>query len=302
MSIFQTAGFRAMGTDVELLASPDLPAATVEDVRALFAEVEARFSRFDPSSELSRLNQSAGMPFHATPVFAHVLRRAMRWAFASDGMFDPTVLPAVHAAGYSTSIEDVQARVQRQTLAPPSPRYSDVRISGDGVIELPPGCALDLGGLVKGWTVDRAASCMAGHGNWVINAGGDLLARGHGPDGAGWLVGVEDPFLRGPDLAVLALSDCAIATSSTRRRRWLTQHGEAHHLIDPRTSLPSETDLASVTVLAGSVEEAEVTAKTLLLAGAGHARRLAEAHRIQAVVVDNSGIMAILGGLEGRLV
>ena len=294
--------FHAMGTEVELQAWPNLPAATAVSVESLFEEIEGRLSRFRPDSELSQLNLSAGRPFLASEILRRVMSAALIAASRSGGLFDPTVLHAVRAAGYRDSIEVVQMSEQIQTPSQPRQHADAVRIATDGTITLPPGVGIDLGGIAKGWAVDEAAGLMPDAGAWLINAGGDLLVRGGGPNGDGWMIGVEDPFLLGTDIAVLSLKDCAVATSSTTRHRWKTQAGTAHHLIDPRTGLPSTSDLVSVTVLAESVAESEVTAKTLLLQGEREARRLTQETGVAALLVTNAGSVYASDTMEQHLV
>lgn len=293
--------FRAMGTEVELLASPHLHSVVIRDVEEHFERVEAALSRFRPESELSQLNLSAGRPFAASPLLREVLGEAIAGAERSGGLVDPTVLYAMQAAGYRESIEKVRGDVQLRTEATVSGAWRNIDIGDDGTITLPPGCGIDLGGFAKGWTVDHAAELMAPCDTWLINAGGDLLAHGAGPDGQGWVVGIEDPF-RGPDVGVLRISDAAVGTSTTQRRRWQTQSGVAHHIIDPRTGAPSETDLASVTVVTHTLVEAEVYAKTVLLLGGNRGREYAEAHGLRAILVDDAGAVTAVGALGGCLV
>lgn len=300
---FESASFKAMGTEVEVLAAPTLPAQVVEDVRAYFEAVEAALSRFRPDSELSLMNVTAGRPFAASPLMRQVLGEALDAARETGGLFDPLVLHNVEAAGYRESIESVRGAVQVQTAPARTATYADVDIAADGSVLLPAGAGVDLGGFAKGWTVDHAGELMTGCVSWLINAGGDLLTRGAGPAGAGWLMGVEDPFTPGSDLAFLSLSDGAVATSSVMRRRWQTSDGGvAHHLIDPRAGRPSETDLASVTVLAETTARAEVLAKTLLLRGKSEAAAHVAATGLAALLVDNRGLLLISEKMEDYVV
>jgi thiamine biosynthesis lipoprotein len=177
-----------------------------------------------------------------------------------------------------------------------------VEINADGSVFLPEGCGIDLGGFAKGWTVDLAEKRMDGCRSWIINAGGDLLTRGAGPDSDGWVVGIEDPFSQGNDLAKVRLTDAALATSSTMRRRWTTQDGPAHHLIDPRTQRPSDSALVSVSVVAQTVARAEVLAKMLLLIGKAGALGYAESHAAPALLIDKYGLATASRGMEAYLV
>ncbi len=296
---FGSETFRAMGTDIELLGALCLPGPLVEQVRSLFDRVEARLSRFRPHSELSLLNRSAGSPFRASALLRDVLRDALEAARSTGGLFDPTVLEAVEASGYRRSFDELNGVSTRETCEGGAD-YRRVEILDDGRVALHDGVRVDLGGFAKGWTVDAAADLMKGDGSWVVNAGGDLRAAGPGPDGEGWLIGIEDPWIPGADIAVIRIRDCAVATSSVGRRRWRTPDGWAHHLIDPRTGEPADTGLASVTVLASTAAEAEVLAKTVLLLGRVEgARHVESAPGCAAVLVSDRGDIAWTAGMEG---
>jgi thiamine biosynthesis lipoprotein len=270
MSTLTRFGFRAMGTEIELISPYELPDTTLTSFRDWFERVEATLSRFRPESELSMLNATAGRPFQASAMLSSVLREALHWAQRTDGLYDPTVLESLRSAGYRESSERI-SWPRRSEEPDKLPCWRAVDITNDGVVTLPIGVGIDLGGYAKGWTVDMATRLLPASHAWLLDAGGDLFANGVGPDGRGWLVGIEDPHALGADLMVLRVQNGAVATSTTMRRRWLTGDGRiAHHLIDPRTGKPGDSDLASVTVVAETVAEAEVLAKVLLQPGAGH--------------------------------
>ena len=180
----------------------------------------------------------------------------------TGGRFDPTVHDAVVAAGYDRSFEDV---VPESDVRCQAPAVAGGGVSVDGSrIALEPGVRIDLGGIGKGYAAERAAELLALAGPCLVNAGGDVATRG-----GSWPVGVETA---GAPLT-LELAGAALATSGRDRRRWRRGGRELHHLIDPRTGAPSETDLLRVTVVAPDAVEAEVAAKALFLAGADAAAR-----------------------------
>lgn len=225
-----------MGTTVQIVVA-DLAAAppveidhALQDVEMLFVRLERRLSRFLPASELSRVSLT----------LAAVLADALRLASEKDGAFDPTVLPAVLAVGYDRSFELLAAdgsggsscagRAAKAGGAGGAARRRcswrdvDLRAPRRGhraLVSLPPGCALDLGGIGNGWAVDRAAARLrrAGFAHFAIDAGGDVYAAGNAEDGAPWTVGVEDPRDPAHDILVLAVRDGAVATLTTARRR-----------------------------------------------------------------------------------
>ena len=153
-----------------------------------------------------------------------------------------------------------------------------------------PGVRLDLGGIGKGYAAERAAEILATAGPCLVNAGGDIAVRG-----GRWPVGVETAA----EPLTLELSRGGLATSGRDRRRWQRNGRELHHLIDPRTGAPAETDLLRVTAVAPDAVEAEVAAKSLFLAGAERAAREADAAGVAAVLVTGDGRTIFAGGAGG---
>ncbi len=275
---WHTHSFRAMNTAVDIWSfCGDDGTRMLDQAERFFRQVERRMSRFDRSSELSRLNRAAGGAVQISDELYDVVELALAAAEATGGLFDPTILTALEGAGYDRSIDAL--RTEGDRLHPHGSgegtigggTYRDIRIWNQGprpTICLPKGVRLDLGGVAKGWTVDRVVDRLAPHGPCLVNAGGDLYAHGAPPGDVAWTVGVEDPLDGGRDVAVLALRDRAVATSCRTKRHWV-QHGQPqHHLIDARLGRPAESDLLSVTVVAPRVALAEIHTKAVFILGA----------------------------------
>jgi len=268
--------FRAMGTVVELLldiepgAESDAALARAEQE---FERLEQLLSRFRPDSELSALNRLGMIDAGADLVAVTTL--ALQARERTGGLFDPTVHDALVAAGYDRTFENLSGD------GPPVSAQAcggAVRIEGR-TIELEPGFRLDLGGIAKGYAVDRAADLLGDVGPCLVNAGGDLVALDRS-----WPVGVETA----DGQITLALEDGAIATSGTDRRRWRRGGAEAHHLIDPALGLPAASDYLRVTVIAPTATEAEVLAKAVFLGAPVQA---------PTVLVTTGGQTVLAGGL-----
>lgn len=259
--------FRAMNTEVTLLTpggTPDTERA-LATVREVFEGVERCLSRFQPDSELSALNRSAGRPFQASPLLFRTVSLALAAAESTNGLFDPTVLRALQAAGYDRSFELIESH-PAVTVTAVLPNYKDVVCDpAFSVITVPPDRQLDLGGIGKGLAVDLAIEATEFLGDRCINAGGDIAARGHSASNRGWNIALEDGGANA--FPVVEVCDGALATSTTTKRRWSSGGRAAHHLIDPRTGLPSTSLFRTVTVVAASCVQADVAAKTALLMG-----------------------------------
>ena len=193
----------------------------------------------------------------------------------TDGRFDPTVHDALVAAGYDRTFDSVVAHDVQDACVPPPRCGGRVLIHGS-TIELQPGFRLDLGGIGKGYAADRVADVLAVVGPCLVNAGGDIAARG-----GAWPVGVTDEV-------TLELTRGGLATSGRDRRNWI-RNGEArHHLIDPATGRPATDTPLRVTVVAESATAAEVAATAVFLGGAVDLPR---------VTVTSAGETVLAGGL-----
>ena len=258
--------FAALGAQCELYAiAPTDLGATRDWVNAM----HDRLTRFEPDSELSRFNAAAGHWIDVSPELEAMLRRSLDAYATSEGLVHIGVLPALLAAGYTRDFASGPTPPTGEiVIAPALPEMLDVR---PGRARLRAGTAIDLGGIAKGWLADRAVERIGE--NALANFGGDLRARGTGPDGDGWPVGFGG--------TTVLLKGLGAATSGTGGRRW----GDGlHHLIDPRTGLPAKTDLTEVSVLAPTGADAEVLAKTALLLGREVGARLLDERSLGSYV------------------
>jgi thiamine biosynthesis lipoprotein len=293
-----TAVLPAMGTTVSV--SGDVDGEVVDGVADLVRQLEARWSRFRPDSELSWLNAHAGEgPQRVSPGTAALVEGAVTAWLLTDGRFDPTVLPALVAAGYDRDF----AAVPASGPAAPAvavPGCAWIRVDpAAGLVDLPAGTALDLGGIAKGHTADVAAEALLRAGaTWaVVDVGGDIRLAGAAPGGA-WEVHVEDPFDPARLLAVLRLAGGGVATSSRVRRRWQRGGVEQHHLLDPSSGRPADGGLAAVTVVSGSAAWAEVLAKAAFVAGSDGAADVVGAAGATGLLVLDDGEVVELPGLD----
>ena len=293
--------FRAMGTDVLVVVPVGDLECAAREVEALFARWEKTLSRFRLESELSALNRSA-VPFAASELLFSVVSTALDAARATDGLFDPSLLENLVRSGYDQSFELLGGQVPEAATS--------LRVGGSwrGItldraartIPLPPGCALDLGGIAKGMAVDASLELLSvlGIQTALVSAGGDLAVRSLRPDSRMWPVAVgEDggqiiPLMRG-----------ALATSSSARRHWLQGDRERHHLLDPRTGESARSGLREVTVAAATCTQAEVAAKAIFVLGPSLGPAFANRHGLAARLVHEDGrrIAAGIWPADGRV-
>jgi FAD:protein FMN transferase len=300
--------FHAMGTDAHVIAVGG-STGLLERARARIDDLESRWSRFLPDSELSQLNAAAGQPVTVASVTFELITRAVDGWQQTGGRFDPTVLPALVAAGYDQSFETIELDA-REPSAPSTPAPGCVEIGLDPVVRsvtLPPWVALDLGGIGKGFAADLVSAELLEDGatGACVNLGGDVRVRGASPgDDGAWLVEVaSEPGVARPHSPLtLGLADGAVATTSSRRRAWRRAGARLHHVIDPRTGRPLERPPTSATVIAADASQAEVLAKAAFVTRTPtEAERLLEPAGATGLLVDAEGTVQPLAGLEAFL-
>lgn len=293
--ILAAGRFRAMNTLVEITGAE-------MNLEPWFHRVESVLTRFDPESPLSQLNRGAGSWVLVPPLLYRAVAAALEAARDTGGIYDPTVLDALEAAGYSRSFE---LGPEPRRLARPAGHWAGITLEPRlRAIHLPRGVGLDLGGIGKGLAVDgathraaREALRRGRHPSYIINAGGDL-AVDTAPGEPPVQVDIDDPYHPGRNLASLALARGAVATSSTLGRRW----GEGlHHIIDPRTGRPSESGIVAATVVAGRASRAETLAKACIVMGAERGMAILKSKGCQGLLVAENGSVLLTPGMEDYL-
>jgi thiamine biosynthesis lipoprotein len=294
------------GTSVRILVGgpaepgqprPELAAAAAE---AVLWSCQRELTRFDPGSELSRLNANPARAHVTSKLVAAAVAAAIGAAERSGGVVDPTLLDELEEAGYAESRRGVEpaslaaalgAAPPRRPAAPRSRRWTGVSVVGREVGR-PPGLRLDLGGTAKGFAADRAAAPLGGQHSFAVDAGGDIVLGG--TSGTPRTVTVAHPLEEGRAVQ-FELAAGAVATSGLGTRIWRTEAGFAHHLLDPSTGQPAWTGVVQATALAATGLEAETLAKTALLSGPRRGLQVLEPAG-GALVLDDGELV-----LAGRL-
>jgi len=290
-----------MGSSAHLMVT-GAGADLLDRARERLTQLEQRWSRFLPDSELCRINAAGGRPVRVSADTAQIVGRSVDAWRLTGGLFDPTVLAAVESAGYDRTFEDLDPDSPVGPVGP-APGCEGIEVCEDEsghTVRLPRDVRLDLGGIGKGYAADQLVHELRRWGaeGACVNLGGDVRVSGRSPSGAGWSVGIADPFRDGFDMSVLAVAEGAVATSSRLRRRWLRGDQEMHHLIDPRTGEPARSTLVAVTVTAAEAHWAEIMAKSALVAGRETGSQLLDAHGLSALLVTHTGDVIRVGALE----
>ncbi len=302
----QPAAFRAMGTECAAAVTIGRGSDRAGATRALTAaqlEVEAceqALSRFRPDSDLSRLNSAHGEWVAVDRRLIDALRSALRARDDTGGRYDPTILPALEAAGYDRSFEELRERAPATAdgWRPNASVELDVAASRARV---EPGAAVDLGGIGKGFAAERALQTMTGA--WpalpgaLVDLGGDIAVCGAPPDGGPWRLSIADPRGSAAELATVAVRAGAAATSGRDQRRF-GPAGRLHHLIDPTTGSPAEQGPLAVTVAGTDAAQVEAYATALAISSLAEATALLDARpQLSALFVPREGEPVVIGDL-----
>jgi FAD:protein FMN transferase len=300
---------RMASGNVTLLVSGASEAATTRAFEVVVEELlqmEAVLNEWRPDTALSAINREAGAWVASPAPLCEVVRASISWAEKTGGLFDPTWAALRDVWRFGTAAEAIvpaRATVQER-CALVSWRKVEIQPTADACrIRLARrGMQLGLGGVAKGWAVDRAVTRLRSLGfkDFLLRAGGDLYAagrRGQRP----WRVGIRDP--RGTATASFAfveVEDAAFSTSGDYEHFFLVEGVRYHHLIDPRTCEPSRAS-RSATVLARTALEAEFLTKATFIAGGAEGLALAERFGASAVLIGPANELHVSKALAPRL-
>lgn len=217
-------------------------------------EYERLLSRTIEGSDIYRINNSDGSPVEVSDETIEVIEQGIMMGELSEGAFDITVGELTQLWGFTSenpevpSDEDIQKAVE-------SIDYRNIQVEGNTVTLADPDAAIDLGGIAKGYIADRLEELLRAKGvsSAMINLGGNVVLIGEKPDGSPWNVGIQRPYSdRTEVIGSVEMTDSTLVTSGTYERKFEQDGVIYHHVLDPATGYPVETDLESVTITAKS--------------------------------------------------
>jgi len=290
-----------MGSEAHVVVTGDVRLLRV--ARARIQELERRWSRFIPTSEITFLNSHRGAPHSVSPDTFRLVDRAIRGWRATGGRFDPTVLGDLIREGYDRPFQAV--------VLDPGSGVSVLRRDAGGIrtdpeaqtIELPSDAGFDPGGLGKGLGADIVVEELlaAGAEGACVNLGGDLRVEGVGPDHGRWLIALDHPTEPRP-AAIVALAAGGVATSTSLKRAWMVGSRRRHHLIDPETGHSLQSPAVAVTALARDAASAEIATKHALLAVPGSELAALEELGCDGLIVTDNGQLEATAGIASFIV
>lgn len=279
--------FDALGTKWAIsLDGEELPAGTQKEVRGYIDDFEKRFSRFLPGSEVNAFRQASPGEYQISEEFARLLAEADRLRGLTGGIYDPAVGGLLEKAGYDASYSMKPSPEAESFVLPKWTLSSEIlTLSGPAVF--------DLGGIGKGYLIDRVADLLIrlGYKNFVVDGGGDMFAtekKNSQKDGGAWKTAIQYPGK--PDLAagVAYLKMEGLAVSSSFLRRW----GKWHHLINPKLKKSIEEVIGAAAV-APSAWAADCMTSALFLSPAEGYPKAAREYKASYIVFKNDGMSIV---------
>jgi FAD:protein FMN transferase len=293
-ALLPNADFTALGTGVRVVTvDADALDAAHRIAHDEIQRIDAACSRFSADSELVGLNRSAGSWVTVSPTLARALRIALDASHTTDGAVDPTIGRSMQLVGYDRTFQELESHRPASWVARsiPAPGIHEIALD-DRVcaVWLPVGVELDLGATAKAHAADLAANaafCETGSAT-LVSIGGDIAVAGPAPEG-GWSVRIADDHAdangSGP---VVAISQGGLATSSVTVRRWNSDRGAMHHVLDPRSGDPTSTCWRTVSAVAATCADANVATTASLVFGESAPEWL-ERQGIPARLVNHDG-------------
>jgi thiamine biosynthesis lipoprotein len=259
--------------------------AAVEKAYSELERIDALMSEWKPESPISQVNAAAGQRAVEVPrELRELLERSIRFSQITEGAFDVTW----HGMAGIWHFDDAFRVPLREEVEAGRKKvnYRAIRIDGNSIY-LPPGMSIGLGGIAKGYAVDRAAQALAraGFTDSLVDGGGDIMLSGTRL-GEPWRVGIQDPRKpRGVMIGTMRVSGYALVTSGDYERFRMVNGVRYHHIIDPRTGYPADASIA-VSILSRSAEEGVVLAKGVFILGPDRGMALARQQGIEALLID----------------
>jgi thiamine biosynthesis lipoprotein len=275
------------------------------DASSAAVRLEAILDRHRAGSELTAINALAGKePVSVSADTFTNISLALEVGRLSSGAFDLTVAPLLELWGFGTGNAVVPSE-QELAKVLPLVDYRKVRLTDEGtqVFLENEGMKLDLGGIAKGFVVDRAVEVLraAGVSSGTVDAGGDIRVIGSKPDGSPWRIGIRHPRERRELVAIVELRDKAIVTSGDYERFFNVGEQRYHHLLVPQTGMPAR-GVTSVTIVAPDAFTADAYSTAVFVMGRERGMALVESlPELEAIIITEDGQIHLSAGLEGQV-
>ena len=297
----RTSGVGFFFDTVVTLTLYGAPPELMPQIWAACERYENLLSKTVVGSDVQRINASHGEPVTVDPETWAILKRAKEISALTGGAFSVTIAPLSAQWDFTGGTNRMPTDEERLAALPLV--NDELLVLGDNyTVTLPEGMEIDLGGIAKGYIADRVAEMIRGqvHGA-TLSFGGNVYAVGLKPDGTAFNLGIQDPdAATGTPVAVVQATDVSLVTSGIYERYFMVGDTRYHHILDPETGLPADSDLASVSILDASSMDADALATACIVLGLDGAKALLEGLGYDGVFILRDGSIVTTDGFADK--
>lgn len=299
-----TKSFYALGTLINLKAIGKNAELAIEETVLKLNEIDDNMSAFKSSSDISKINMSSGKDFQSVNEDTYsVVKSAVKYSEILEGSFDPTIRPLVTLWNIGKSNESIPAQKEideKRKLV----NYKDILFDdATSSIKLSkPNQAIDVGGIAKGFAADVVKDIFLKHkvNSGIIDLGGNVYALGCKDDGTDWKVGIQDPFKqRGEFMGIVTVRNKSVVTSGNYEKYFMKDGRVFHHIIDPTTGYPSESEIISATIVSDNSIDGDGLSTGVYILGVEKSMKLIESMEgLDALFITKDKKVFITSGLK----
>ena len=277
------------------------PEGLMDEIWAACARYEQLLSKTIDASDVSRINNAMGQTVTVDPETWEILRRAKEISAQTGGAFSITIAPVTALWSFTDTVTNMVPTDEARLKMLPLVDDQKIALGENNTITLPAGMEIDLGGIAKGYIADKVADIIrekayAG----IVSLGGNVYTVGKKPDGSAFSVGIKDPHNPAASKAIIYTGDGTVVTSGTYERGFSFGGERFHHILDPKTGWPSQSDLVSATFVMDSSMTADALATACIVIGSEKSLALAKELQLDAMFIDKDGQAFFTEGFEAK--
>lgn len=299
-----TKNFYSLGTIISLKAFGKNAEIAIEEAMQKLNDIDDAMSAFKPDSEISKINMNSGKDFQVVSTGTYSLvKKAVKYSELLDGTFDPTIRPLVTLWNIGTNNEKIPSKSEidkKRELV----NFKDILFDNNNTsIKLSkPNQAIDVGGIAKGFAADEVKNIFLKHhvNSGIIDLGGNIFALGNKDDGSAWKVGIQDPFKsRGEFIGILNVKNKSVVTSGNYERYFKKDGKVFHHIIDPKTGYPSESEIISATIISDESIDGDGLSTGIYIMGLSKSMKLIESIKgVDAIFITKDKQVFVTSGIK----
>ncbi len=277
------------------------PEGIMDEIWAACARYEKLLSKTISTSDVSRINAAMGQPVKVDPETWEILRRAKEISAKTGGAFSITIAPLTGLWTFTDTVTNMVPTDEARLSMLPLVDDQKIVLGDDYTVTLPAGMEIDLGGIAKGYIADKVAELLRGRTTAaIISLGGNVYTTGQKPDGSRFSVGIKDPLNPAVSKAIIYTGDCTVVTSGTYERGFSFGGVRYHHILDPKTGWPAQSDLVSASFVMDSSMTADALATACIVIGSEKSLALAKDLGLDAMFIKADGTVLFTEGFEEK--